>query len=418
VEYKREEFQNGLKVISEIVPHVHSVTVGVWIMNGSRDERKEMSGASHFIEHLLFKGTKTRNAREIAFIIDSIGGQFDAFTTREYTCFYVKALDQYLEVVMELLSDILLNSTFDGAEFFKEKQVILEEIKMSEDTPDDYVHDLFFKTFWGDHGLGRPILGTKETVESLAPEILKEYFKASYQPNRMIICIVGNFEQSKMIDLIKKYFTFGDSEENNIPKREEPTYKSGFVLKPKKLEQVHFCMGMPGLKQTSEERFIKYILNLILGGSISSRLFQKIREERGLVYNIYSFFSSFSDAGILGIYGGTSPGNVEEILKLILNEFEEITNKGIFSEEMDRAKNHLKANFLLALENTTNRMSKLAKQEIYFKKFFAIEETLKGIDSVEKEEVQELSRRLFKKESIVFAATGPLKKDLDIAKFY
>lgn len=418
IEYKKEQFQNGLRVISEIVPNVHSVSVGIWVMNGSRDEQKEISGVSHFIEHLLFKGTKDRDSRNIAFTIDSIGGQFDAFTTREYTCLYVKALSQYLDVVMELLSDILLNSTFDGEEFLKEKQVIMEEIKMSEDMPDDNVHDMFFKTFWGDHGLGRPILGTMGTIEALTPEVLKNYFKISYQPQRMIICVVGDFKNENLMDLIKKNFTFEPSVQNNFPKREEPVYKSGSSLKKRKLEQVHFCIGMPGLRQTSDERFVKYALNLILGGSISSRLFQKIREEKGLVYTIYSFFSSFSDAGILGIYGGASPGNIEEILKVVMHEFDEIIKKGISSKEMKIAKNHLKANFLLALENTSNRMSKLAKQEIYFDKFFTIEETLKGIDDVRKEDVQKLSKKLFRKESIVFAATGPLKEDLDINKYY
>jgi len=418
IEYKKEQFQNGLRVISEVVPNVHSVSVGIWVMNGSRDEQKEISGVSHFIEHLLFKGTENRDAKNIAFTIDSIGGQFDAFTTREYTCLYVKALTQYLDVVMELLSDILLNSTFDGEEFCKEKQVIMEEIKMSEDMPDDNVHDMFFKTFWEDHGLGRPILGTLETIGALTTDVLKNYFKISYQPQRMIICIAGDFKHENLMDLIKKNFIFKSSEQNNFPKREKPVYKSGSSLKARKLEQVHFCIGMPGLRQTSEKRFVKYALNLILGGSISSRLFQKIREEKGLVYAICSFFSSFSDAGILGIYGGASPGNIEEILKLVMNEFDEIINKGISSKEMKIAKTHLKANFLLALENTSNRMSKLAKQEIYFNKFFTIEETLKGIDIVKKEDVQELSKKLFRKESIVFAATGPLKEDLDIRQFY
>ena len=418
MQYRKEELPNGIRLVSEVVPHVHSVAVGVWVMNGSRDEDEKVNGAFHFIEHLLFKGTKTRDAKNIAFAIDSIGGQFDAFTTREYTCFYIKALDKYLDTIMELLSDILLNSTFEGEEFVKEKQVIMEEIKMSEDMPDDYLHNLFYKTFWGNHGLGRPILGTKKTITGLTPEFLRKYFKTSYQPQRMIISVVGNFGEEKLIDLTRKYFIFENPEGNNIPPREKPVCKSGYVLKQKKLEQIYFCLGMPGLKQTSEERFIKYILNLVLGGSISSRLFQKIREERGLVYNICSFFTSFSDSGILEVFGSTSPGNIEEILKLIFNEFDEIINKGITPKEIDIAKNHLKANFLLALESTSTRMSKLAKQEIYFKGFFTIDETLQGIDAVTLEHVQNLAKRLFKRETIVFAATGLLKENLDIASFY
>lgn len=411
----KESLQNGVTLVAEHVPHVRSVSVGVFVKQGSRDEPEKFSGLSHFIEHLLFKGTKNRNAKDIAVALDMIGGYCDAFTSREYTGVFVQASDFHIETVFELLSDILHNSLFDDNDVQKEKRVILEEIKMCEDLPDEFLYDLFFKVVWKGHLLGNPIQGTVKSVNNIKSKTIKEMFPGLYRPSQIILAVAGSFNKKKLIDFSNRYFCFDnvrDVKKNNSPSRKKPQYTPDIFIKRKSLEQAHFCLGFPGVSQTSEMRFAKYLLNLILGGSISSRLFQKIREDRGLAYNIYSFYSSFTDTGIFGVYAGASPDNIEEIVKLVMDELEDIAVKGVKDKELKIAKEHLKGNYLLSLESMNSRMTKLAKQELYFGKFSDIDEIMKNIDAVTIEDIKRFVSAVYRKDKLSLAGLGPIKRNI------
>ena len=404
---KKHILNNGICIVSEDIPSFYSITVGIWIKNGSRYEDKYTNGISHFIEHMTFKGTKRRTARQIAEEMDSIGGQLDAFTGREYTCFYAKIMDKHLPTALDILSDILLNSSFETSEIEKEKNVVLEEIKMYVDSPDEFVHDLCAQALWGEHSLGMPILGTKENVLDISREKIKNFFDIQYGPKNILVSLAGNLQHDNVIKLIDEYF--GKHLSDVIPLTiNTPDAKVNKKIVTKDLEQVHICLGTKGVSFADDSRHILSILNTILGGSMSSRLFQEVREKRGLAYSIGSYYDSYVDTGTIVIYAATSVEKVNELLKIIVQEIMNLREEFVSDNELKRAKEQLKGNFILAMESTSNRMIKLAKQESYFGKTFTVDEILSEVDKVKKEDIKKLANDLFKLESFSLAAVGPI----------
>ena len=407
----REVLDNGLRLITETMPHVRSVTIGVWLTRGSRDESDERSGIAHFVEHMLFKGTDSRSAEDIAQSIDSIGGQLDAFTAKEYASYYIKVLDEHLPLAVDLLADIVLRPAFVPDEIEREKKVILEEIKMVEDTPDDLVHELFTESFWQGHPLGRPILGSPQTVEALSAEALREYFRGAYVASNLIVAAAGNLDHAHVRALIEKAFgalaQYGNAV-NGGPPRVLPQV----VTRTKELEQSHICLGTDSYPQRHEDRYVSYILNTVLGGSMSSRLFQNVREKRGLAYSVFSGLSAYRDAGNLTIYAGCANDAVEEVVDLCVAELRGMKDTEMPPAELRRAQDHLKGSLMLSLENTASRMSHLARQEIYFDRHFGLDETLEGVERVTAADVQRVARELFSSGALAATVVGPRKPEL------
>jgi len=404
--YRRTILDNGIRVITEEIPYLKSVSIGVWVTTGSRDEQPHENGISHFIEHLLFKGTERRTAFDIAKEIDSVGGTLNAFTGREYTCFYAKVIDKNLALAIDLLSDIFLHSLMDIKDVEKERMVILQEIKMVEDTPDDYIHDFFNRVCWGNHPLGFPIFGTAELVQSFTREQIFQFLKETYQPKRIIICAAGNLKHEALVDLIGE--TFGQLPQSNYERnRLKPHSISTTNIRKRELEQVHFCLGTKGLQYNHSLRFASYLLNTILGGGMSSRLFQEIRENRGLAYSVYSYLPSYIDTGLVVVYAGTNEHSFQEVIELIHKEFTRFKEEPLKNGELETAKEQLKGNLLLSLESSDNIMTRLAKNEIYFGTYLPVERTLKGIDEVEEEVVHNLAKELFDKQFFCLTVLGP-----------
>ena len=385
--------------------HVRSVSIGVWLARGSRHEPAEQSGIAHFVEHMLFKGTATRSAEDIAQTIDSIGGQMDAFTAKEYASYYLKVLDEHLPLAVEVLSDIIMRPAFAADDLEREKKVVLEEIKMVEDTPDDLVHELFVERFWHNHPLGRPILGTKETVEALTTDGLRRYFETVYTAPTLIISVVGNIEHQAARALVEK--SFGGLAASSQPITDgPPTVVPTVLIRNKELEQSHVCLGTRGYQQNHADRYSSYLLNTILGGSMSSRLFQNVREKRGLAYAVFSGLSAYRDAGSFTVYAGCSNEAVGEVIDLVVEEIRGVRGTVVPDAELQRAKDHLKGSLMLSLENTASRMSHLARQEIYFDRQFGLDETLVGIERVTTADVQRVAADLFRNGSLAATVLG------------
>ena len=407
----REVLDNGLRLITETMPHVRSVTLGVWLMRGSRHEADERSGIAHFVEHMLFKGTDTRTAEDIAQAIDSIGGQLDAFTAKEYASYYIKVLDEHLPLAVDLLADIVLRPAFAADELEREKKVILEEIKMVEDTPDDLVHEVFTQHFWEGHPLARPILGSPETVEAFTADTLREYFRDAYVAPNMIIAAAGNLDHAKLRDLLARAFDAlpedGEALGDTVP-RVSPQV----ITRTKDLEQSHVCLGTNSYPQSHDDRYVSYILNTVLGGSMSSRLFQNVREKRGLAYAVFSGLSAYRDAGNITIYAGCANEAVSQVIDLCVEELRVLKRQSVGDAELRRAKDHLKGSLMLSLENTSSRMSHLARQEIYFDRHFGLDETLAGIERVSTSDLQRVARDLFADGSLAATVLGPSVPDV------
>jgi predicted Zn-dependent peptidase len=402
----RDVLDNGLRLITETMPHVRSVTIGVWLMRGSRHESDDRSGIAHFVEHMLFKGTDTRSAEDIAQAIDSIGGQLDAFTAKEYASYYIKVLDEHLPLAVDLLSDIVLRPAFPAEEIEREKKVILEEIKMVEDTPDDLVHELFTQHFWEGHPLGRPILGSKETVEAFTLATLREYFKGAYVASNIIISAAGNLDHARVRDLVDQ--AFGGLARTGEPlSADAPRVVPQVVTRAKELEQSHICLGTNSYPQSHRDRYVSYILNTVLGGSMSSRLFQNVREKRGLAYAVFSGLSAYRDAGNITIYAGCANEAVEQVVDLCVEELKGLKRTSVPEPELRRAKDHLKGSLMLSLENTASRMSHLARQEIYFDRHFGLDETLAGVERVTSDDLQRVACDLFANGSLAATLLGP-----------
>ena len=407
--YRKDTLSNGIRVVSETLPKSRSISIGVWVKVGSRHEAREIGGISHFIEHLFFKGTQKRTAKDIAIEMDSIGGEMNAFTTQETTTFYAKVVDEHLPVAIDILSDILLGSKFDPMEMEKERKVILEEIKGVEDSPDDYIHELFTSTVWPDNPLGRPILGTKETIKALTHKDIMSYIDRYYSPKEIVISVAGNFEHARLVDLLNA--SFGRLSRSGDPKKESaPTFTHAVEVKKKQLEQIQVCMGCNGLYYTHDDRYAMSALNTVLGNSMSSRLFQEVREQNALAYSIYSYITAYRDTGLLTVYAGTDPSNALEVVKLVMKEFRKIKDEGITPAEEKRVKNQIKGSMVLSLESSNSHMSRIARQEIYFGKYISIDDIIKGVEKVTTEQVRVLARQLFTPENISLAILGPLTK--------
>ena len=401
----RDLLPNGLRLLTERMPHVRSVSIGVWLARGSRHEPRDQSGIAHFVEHMLFKGTATRSAEDIAQSIDSIGGQMDAFTAKEYASYYIKVLDEHLPLAMDVLADIVRRPAFNESDLEREKKVVLEEIKMVEDTPDDLVHELFTEHFWEGHPLGRPILGTPETVEGLTAAKLRAYFEDAYSAENMIIAAVGNVAHPAVRDLVERYF--GDVPPRGTPLRDEPPRViPSIVIRSKELEQSHVCLGTSGYRQDHEDRYASYVLNTVLGGSMSSRLFQNVREKRGLAYAVFSGLSAYRDAGSVTVYAGCANDAVGELVDVVVSELRRIKEDPPSESELRRAKDHLKGSLMLNLESTSSRMSHLARQEIYFDRQFGLDETLQGVERVTRDDLQRVACDLFAHDALAATVLG------------
>jgi predicted Zn-dependent peptidase len=395
----RETLDNKLRLVTESMPHVRSVSIGVWLTRGSRHEREPLGGIAHFVEHMLFKGTVNRTAEYIAQTIDSIGGQLDAFTSKEYAGYYIKVLDEHLALAVDVLADIILRPAFADDDIEREKKVILEEIKMVEDTPDDLVHEMFTQTFWEGHPLGRPILGSKETVESLTAPVLRDYFGKTYVAPNLVIAAAGNLSHEGFRDLIRSAF-HDVSSEGPDAEDDAPPVRSRLVTREKELEQSHICLGTRAYPQEHDDRYALYILNTLFGGSMSSRLFQNIREKRGLAYAVFSGLAAYRDAGMLTVYAGCANESVGEVVDLVVEEMRGLKNAVLPEVELRRSKDHLKGNLMLSLESTSSRMTHLARQDIYFAQHFTLDETLASIERVSAADVQRVAADLFSNGSL------------------
>jgi predicted Zn-dependent peptidase len=399
---------NGVRVISEPMPHVRSVSVGLWVGIGSRRESPEQNGLSHFIEHMVFKGTSKRSAEDIARSVDSIGGNLDAFTSKELVCFNTKVLDEHLALSFDVLSDLVLNPLFREEDMVKEKGVILEELKMDEDNPDYLVHEIFSSNFWKDHPLGKPILGTRDTVKRFDRAMMEGYYRDAYSPANLVITAAGNLTHKRLADLAGDYFS-DLKPRSPMPAERAPQTHARIALRNKKaLEQVHVCLGVPSYPIPHEDRFTCYVMNTLLGGGMSSRLFQNIRERQGLAYAVFSELNPYRDTGCLSVYAGTSIESVRQVIESILREFQQLKQERITEEELRRAKDHLKGSLMLSLESTSSRMSNLARQEMYFHRFFTLDELVESIEAVTADDVQRIAQTFFDQKHIGLTVLGNL----------
>ena len=412
---KKTTLANGLQVVTESMPAVRSVSMGIWLRTGSRHERENQNGIVHFLEHMVFKGTRNRTGEEIARSADAIGGHLDAFTSKEFTCFSIKVVDEHLPRAFDIVADLVKNPLLRSGDIAKESRVIQEEIRMVEDTPDDLVHEIFSKTYWPHHSLGRPILGTVATVGGLNQRRLRSFFRRHYVPGNMLFSAAGNLTHNKVLGLVEKQFgrlAAGPA----LAKGPAPVANPHALYRRKKeLEQTHICMGTPAYPYAHPKRFASYVLNTILGGGMSSRLFQNIREKYGLVYAVFSGLSAYKDTGVLSVYAGTAPENARKVVNLIIREFQTLKKGSIPPEELQRAKDYLKGNLLLGLESTTSRMANIARQELYYGRRITLDEIAASIDAVTHEDVVEVARELFQSDRIAVTVLGP-RQDFTISR--
>lgn len=407
--FTKEILSNNLPVVMESLRNMRSVVLGIWVKVGSRHETHTMNGISHFLEHMFFKGTKRRSAKDIAFEIDSLGGELNAFTSRETTTFYVKVLDEYLEQGLDLLTDIFLNSTFPDEDIEKEKKIIKEEIKMVEDTPDDYIHDLANQNIWGQNSLGQSVLGRRETIKGFTRNDLISHIRKYYGTKDTVISCAGNFEAEHLLTLLKK--NLGSLKRGSQPEAgEPPVFRSKVEVIHKDLSEAHLCLGMKGMPHASKERYCLFTLNTILGAGVSSRLFQEIREKRGLAYAIYSFVASYVDTGLWGVYAGVSRKKVREVIELVLKEIYTL-RETVTEAELQRAKNQLKGNIILGLESSSSRMNNIARQEIYYEKHYSPKEIMNMIDSITLAQIRDLAEEIVQKDLFSLTVYGPVSKD-------
>ncbi len=405
---ERTVLPNGVTVVSEVIPHVRSVAMGVWIKTGSRHERPEQNGISHFVEHMVFKGTETRSAEEIARSIDSVGGQLDAFTAKELISFSAKVLDEHVPQAFDVLADLVLHPVFREEDIEKEQGVVLEELKMDEDNPDFLVHEIFSSNFWKDHSLGKPIIGNKKTIKSFHGEMLRDYYARVYVPSNIVVTAAGHVGHEETVRLAQAAFGRLDRPLPAVEDRAPSTHAIITLRDKPALEQVHVCLGVPSCPLADDRRYPTYVLNTILGGGMSSRLFQNIREKQGLVYAVYSELNPYSDTGCLSIYAGTSLENTERVVESVLKEFREIKEGRISEEELRRAKDHMKGSLMLSLESTSNRMANLARQQIYFGRFFSLDELIESIERISAADVQQVAADSFHQKQIALTVLGNL----------
>jgi predicted Zn-dependent peptidase len=405
---RRQVLPNGLTIITEQMSHIRSASIGIWLQTGSRDEEPELNGISHFVEHMVFKGTKHRTAEEIARQVDSIGGNMDAFTAKECICFNVKVLDDHVPTALDILGDLVLNPIFDEADIARERGVIMEEIKMDEDNPDYLVHEIFTQNFWKDHPLGKPILGTKETVKRFERQPVVEAYTHRFAPGNIIVSAAGNLDHDRFVALVTKQFEHMKPMTNGFHSS-QPKIAARIILRNKKaLEQVQLCIGVPSHPIAHEKRHAGYILNTLLGGGMSSRLFQNIRERQGLAYSIYSDLNPYRDTGCLAVYAGTSLASAAKVVQSVVSEFRKLKTEPVPDEELRRSKDQLKGSLMLSLESSSARMSNLARQEMYFERFYDLDELIAKIESVTTDDLTTLANEFFQTDSVAVTALGNL----------
>jgi len=404
----RDVLPNGLAVISEPMPHVRSVSVGVWTRTGTRREAPHLNGIAHFIEHMVFKGTERRSVEEIARSVDSLGGMLDAFTSKEMICFSAKVLDEHLPIAFDVISDLVLRPRFAPEDIEKEKGVILEEMKMDEDNPEYLLHDVFTQKFWPDHPLGKPIVGTRETVSRFARAAVLDSYRTWFRPNNLFITAAGNVDHARLVELAAA--AFGERATSSDGYVETPPQAQAQITLRHKadLGQAHILLGVPSLHATHEQRFAVYVLNNVLGGGMASRLFQNIRERQGLAYAVFSEISPYRDTGVFSVYAGTALQTAERVVRSVAEEFCKVKTQHVGEEELRRAKDQFKGSLVLLLESTTSRMNNLARQENYFGRFFTLDEVLGAIDAVTADEVQQVAQQLFQPEKIAITVLGNL----------
>lgn len=411
--YQKHVLPNGVRVLTEEIEHVRSVAIGLWVGTGSRNEIEGYEGISHFIEHMFFKGTKNRTARQLAESLEAVGGQLNAFTTKEFTCYFAKVLDEDISLAIDVLSDMFFNSSFDSKEIDKEKNVVIEEIKMYQDTPDELIHDLFSQYIWNGHPLGKPILGIEDTINGLNRDKVMNYLETCYTPDQLVIAVAGKIKHE---DIVRQLSVFGDfKRERKVAPTGRP---EGSVFRSavgKDTEQMHVILGVPGLGQDDEDMYVLHIINNVLGGGLSSRLFQEIREQRGLAYSVYSYHSAYADTGLFAIYAGTNPAKTEEVIKCVLNEMNTMKTEGISEEELARTKAQIKGNLLLGLESVSSRMSRLGKTELTFGRVKTAEEAVEQIEKVTMSDVKRVMEKLWIKDRISILTLGQkdFKTDFD-----
>lgn len=414
----RQKLKNGVRIITEKVPGVRSAALGIWVGAGSRHEDESNSGITHFIEHLLFKGTKKRTAPQIAEALDSVGGQLNAFTTKEFTCYYAKTLDEHFDVSLDVLSDMFFNSEFSEKAIKKERGVIEEEIKMYEDTPDELIHDLFAKTVWPRHPLGRPILGTIKSLEGLTREKIEDYIKNNYLPERTVIAVAGNIDHRYVYEQVAPIFEKMSSDKAAGEIKPPEEVEVNVTNLTKDTGQVQICLGTGGLSQHDERIHSIYILNSVLGGGLSSRLVQSVREERGLAYTVFCYHTAFCDTGLFTFYAGTSPNKYEEVITLLMKEIDKVVKDGITEKELNKAKEQIKGNLYLGLESVSSRMTRLGRNELCLNRIVSPDEVVQKINAVTLEDVHELARELLGNKEFSLSTIGPLDKAVDLKRYY
>ncbi|MEC2076930.1 pitrilysin family protein [Metabacillus fastidiosus] len=410
---KKYTCQNGVRIVLENIPTVRSVAIGIWIGTGSRNENKENNGISHFLEHMFFKGTKTRTAREIAESFDSIGGQVNAFTSKEYTCYYAKVLDDHANYALDVLADMFFHSTFDEEELKKEKNVVYEEIKMYEDTPDDIVHDMLSRATYGDHPLGYPILGTEKTLETFNGDSLREYMSNNYTPENVVVSVAGNITEKFISDIEKLFGSFETKGKEQTS--EKPVFMNDKLARKKETEQAHLCIGFNGLEVGHEDIYDLIVLNNILGGSMSSRLFQDVREQKGLAYSVFSYHSSYEDNGMLTIYGGTGANQLDVLFETVQETLAKFKGEGITSKELANSKEQMKGSLMLSLESTNSRMSRNGKNELLLGIHRSLDDIIEKVNRVNEESVHTLAETIFNDNysAAVISPEGKLPTELN-----
>jgi len=412
--YEITRLDNGLKIVTESINFVRSISFGIWVKVGSQNENEKLNGISHFIEHMLFKGSNTRSARDIAEQMDAIGGQMNAFTTKQMTCYYVRILDENFDHALEILADMFLNSVFDMNEIEKEKKVILEEINMYEDTPEELVLEVMNSSVWAGSSIAMPILGRSDNIKKFTQEDIKNYYKINYVPENIIISVAGNFDTQIMINKIKKYFECLDKNNKAISLNQDIKYNKSIITKQKNIEQVHICLGFPGIKSDLKENYAMAILNTILGGGMSSRLYQTVREEHGLAYSVFSYNYAYDTVGLFNIYAAVNPDKIQDCIRLIIQEIKNLNLNKITQSQLDKTKEQIKANYFMSLESSSSRMNNLGKSVMNYNKILTPEEIIDNINQVSLEKIYELIKKIFVLDLISLSAVGA--KDYEFEK--
>jgi predicted Zn-dependent peptidase len=425
---QEDKLSNGMRLVFEPMDQVKSVSIGIWLESGSRNEGNDEAGIGHLIEHLVFKGTKNRTAKEIAESIDSVGGHVNAFTTKEYTCYYARTLPEFVEPALRLIGDMLLYPRFDPEEFKREQMVVAEEIRLYEDTPDDVVHDILAEATWGNHPLGRSVLGTCQSVSSITRDLILSFYKRYCIPTRAVVSGAGSFDSERLVTLCEEIFNDWDSHSGcsgrpstkvELGKSAEPPVirlNGRRIVHRRNTEQVHFCLGTEGVPLGNDQIYTFQVLNEILGGGGNSRLFQRVREERGLAYSVYSYLSSYTDAGLFAIYAGVNPGSFQEVLDIIFEEMESLKEDGVTGKELSNAKTLLKSDLLLGFESTSARMSRLGKSSLLLGRVLDIDEVISRIDAVTLEDVNEVARRVMDPRGLTMSMVGPIEEECRLTR--